>query len=801
MTPGIPGTPGTPGNISTPDTTMTPDAPTSPVMTNPLLDSLTDAQKKAVEHLDGPLLVLAGPGSGKTTVVTRRIANLIDSGIPPWQILALTFTNKAAGEMRERINTLVPENVPGRRGLTVATFHSFCVRLLRNYASQANIHERFSIYDGADQREAIKQSMKEAGLSSSNWTPASVGAAISNAKNQLLTAEAFAQEASDFYARSIAKAYVGYERRLKDNNALDFDDLLMLTARLLKNNNDVRDELQQRYQYLLIDEYQDTNHAQFVIAHSLAASHSNICVVGDPDQSIYGWRGADIRNILEFETLYPDAVVIPLGQNFRSTAHIVEIASKLIENNTKRKKKTLHTELGEGEKAQVIICQDEHHEAKVIVDDFKRLHDDNDVPWKEMAVLYRVNSLSRVLEEAFRSASVPYVIARGTAFYDRKEIKDALAYLRYAANPSDEVSMRGIINTPTRGIGKTTLDRIENHAIFNPSRMIDVLQNPEQVEGVSARAVGSIQKFNTMVNGWRVMNEHEGMLLEAQSGLAELIERMIRESGLEAMFKKSRTEEDFERLENLGELVSAAADFVPPDASDLGMVDTEGNALELPEPTVLDLLSMFLEQVALVSDADMIDPANGAVTLMTLHAAKGLEFDGIAMAGLEQGLLPHQRAAHQESELEEERRLCFVGITRARKHLMLTRAAVRTHRGMRERTIESQFLGELPGDSIIYSDHAGVDDGYVYGGGGGGSYKDEFGPSSGDTGSWSPKSGSRSGGDSEFPVGCRVMHPKFGLGKIEAITRRPAGSSAQVTFSSVGTKTLILEYAKLQRVD
>ena len=777
---------------------------------NRLLDGLTQPQQEAVGHIDDPLLVLAGPGSGKTTVVTRRVANLIAQGIPPWQILALTFTNKAAGEMRERIEKLLPENLTGKRGLTISTFHSFCARLLRRYAHAAGLSERFSIYDTADQREAIRQALKEAGLDSKNWTPASLGSAISNAKNQLLDAAAYTAQASDFYTRTIAKAYTNYERILKKNDALDFDDLLLVSARLLKHNESVRRELQERFQYIMIDEYQDTNYAQFVIAHALAASHRNICVVGDPDQSIYAWRGADIRNILEFEEHYPNAKVIALGQNFRSTGHIVEAASALIQHNSRRKHKDIFTELGAGDKPVVVMCFDEHHEARLIVDEFKRRREEG-VPWREMAVLYRVNALSRVLEEEFRNANVPYVIARGTAFYDRKEIKDALAYLRIVANPNDEVSLRRIVNTPTRGIGDTSLNKVEIFAINNQLRLFDALQRAGEISDLSARAVNAMTRFTAMVAAWRTAasgNTASGtdMLMPGSHGkaaLAELVERIIRESGLEMMYKKSKAEEDRERLENLDELINAAAEFVPPE-------DESGQVREF---TLLETLSAYLESVALVSDADAIDPANGAVTLMTLHAAKGLEFEVVAMAGLEEGLLPHLRAATSPSELEEERRLCFVGITRAKRHLLMTHAAWRTQRGLRERTISSQFLRELPSDRVVFSDQAGEDD-----------HSDAFGDDdfSADitTGSARPwgrgsydvagrstrssslsRSLGRTSANVEFPVGTLVMHPKFGLGRVEVYTPRATGSSVQVAFHSVGRKTLIVEYAKLQRVE
>ncbi len=787
-----------------------------------LLADLTEPQCDAVRHRDGPLLVLAGPGSGKTTVVTRRIAHLIAHGVQPWQILALTFTNKAAGEMRERIYELLGAAVDDYRAPTVATFHSFCARQLRRFAEFVDLAPNYSIYDSADQRDAIKQSIVEAGLSSKNWTPGSVAAAISNAKNKLLEADAYAAEADDFYTRSIAKIYRIYERILQTNDALDFDDLLMRMARMLRDSQEVRERFQQRYQYLLIDEYQDTNHAQFVIAHSLASAHQNICVVGDPDQSIYGWRGADISNILEFEEHFPNAVVVALGQNFRSTGHIVDTAAGLIQNNRRRKHKRLHTELEDGAKPTVVMCRNEQHEAALVAEYLQRLRDDDDLPWKEMAVLYRINALSRVLEEALLAAQIPYVIARGTAFYDRKEVKDALAYLRLIVNPNDEVSLRRIINTPTRGIGKTTLTKVELFGYNQQLRLFEALGRVGEVTGLTTRAVGAIGRFVTLVEGWRraaagdflppsplgrgVGGEGEGcastvrkedplpppdegegvgenLLPQAEgdsepfvesSSLGGLVERIIRESGLEAAYRDSKSEEDRERLENLAELISAATQFVaqPIDFDEDAQADT----------TLLGGLTAFLESVALISDADAIDPESGTVTLMTLHAAKGLEYAAVAMVGLEENLLPHIRAVGNEMELEEERRLCFVGITRAKRHLQLSRAAVRTHRGLREPTMESRFLTELPGESIVYSDQS-----------------DAVGYFDGDD----DMQVARLDGETpcgEFPVGCVVRHPKFGLGRVEAVMPQVMGSKARVEFPTVGTKTLILEYAKLERV-
>ncbi len=744
-----------------------------------LLANLTEPQREAVRHVDGPMLVLAGPGSGKTTVVTRRVGHLIALGIPPWQILALTFTNKAAGEMRQRIEPMLPDGLPGRRGLTVATFHAFCVRLLRRYADEAGISPRFSIYDQADQRDAIKRALGEANLSAKNWTPASVGAAISQAKNRLQEADAYAGQASDFYTRCIGKVYRAYEKILAANDALDFDDLLLRVAKLLRAAEPVRRELQERYQYLLIDEYQDTNHAQFVIAHTLAAAHKNIFVVGDPDQSIYGWRGADITNILEFEEHYPKARVVPLGQNFRSTGHIVEAAAGLIRHNRRRKHKNLHTELGPGEHPTVARCSDEHREATLVTDELRRRHEEDGFAWKDMAVLYRINALSRVLEEAFRAAQIPYIIARGTAFYERKEVKDALAYLRVIANPRDDISLRRIINTPARGIGKTTLDQIEIFAIDRQLGLREALGRVDEVEGLSARARTAVKRFAKTLGEWTAPIRVGGG--EVGGMLGELVERVVRESGLEAMYQRSKAEEDQERRENLGELISAAAEFVPPEP------DRAAGASDDPpdEPSLGAVLDAFLESVALVSDADLIDPSKGVVTLMTLHAAKGLEFAVVVMVGLEEGLLPHRRAAESELELEEERRLCFVGITRAKRHLLLTRAAVRTHRGIRQRTIDSQFLKELPAESVITCDFAGdvdeLDDPY----------------SAGDDGR-RPTGG---GAYADFPVGCLVRHATFGLGRVESITPRANGASARVRFNTVGPKTLILAYARLERVE
>jgi DNA helicase-2/ATP-dependent DNA helicase PcrA len=760
------------------------------------LAGLTEAQREAAMHLDGPLLVLAGPGSGKTRVITHRIAYLLSQGIPAWSILALTFTNKAAGQMKQRVETMLEGTGHDAARLTVMTFHAFCARLLRRHAEAAGISPRFSIYDTADQREAMKRAIGEANLSTQNWTPGAMLSAVSAAKNQLIDAEAYAARAGDFAAKSIAKVYRAYERIMAAASALDFDDLLLKTARLLRDSAAVRGQLQKRYQYVLIDEYQDTNHAQFVIAQMLAPPPAgNICVVGDPDQSIYAFRGADIRNILEFQEHYPTAKVIPLGRNFRSTGHIVAAAAGLIRHNKRRKHKDLSTELGEGEKVRVVQAADEHHEAQIVLDLFRARRESGGA-WKDMAVLYRINALSRVMEETLRDAQVPYVIARGTAFYERKEVKDALAYLRLIVNPNDDVSLSRIVNVPARGIGSTTMGRLETWAAGRGLPLLEAMRRAGQVEGIGPKAVKAMGSFTAMIDRCRdaAAADTGDPAAGRAPDLAGLVERVVRESGLEAMYAKSKTDEDAERLENIEELISAAAQFTPPVVEEENREAASG----------LDVLAAYLESVALVSDADAIDPESGAVTLMTLHAAKGLEYDTVAIIGVEEGILPHSRSVMEERAVEEERRLCFVGMTRARRRLMMSSASVRTHRGMSQSTIPSHFLGELPEGAIERVDEtAGAT------GAGGLTYEplDEDGGDDG-TAEWGRAStdaardrrhAAASGLAREFPVGTLVRHPRFGVGRIESIGRQGQATRARVMFASAGTKTLILEYANLTR--
>jgi DNA helicase-2/ATP-dependent DNA helicase PcrA len=725
--------------------------------------SLTEAQQEAVTHVHGPLLVLAGPGSGKTTVVTQRIANMIASGIAPWNILALTFTNKAAQEMRDRVYTLLDGQSLQARGLTVATFHAFCARVLREWGDRIIGTTTFTIYDTADQRSAVKAAIRACELNESNWKPASVLAAISAAKNKLIDVETFQEEASDFYSKSIAKIYRAYENILRGNDAVDFDDLLLKTAQLLFGDEEVRHRLQERYQYLMIDEYQDTNHTQFVIADSISKNHRNICVVGDPDQSIYAWRGADIANILDFEEQYSDATIVPLGRNFRSTGHIVNTSALLIEHNKQRKEKKLYTELDDGNMPTVLSLEGEHEEAEAIVREVVKLREEG-VLLKEMAVLYRVNALSRVLEDAFRSEGVPHVVARGTAFYARQEIKQALSYLRLLVNPRDDVAFVRIINTPTRGIGATSISRLEQLAINHGLPMLESISLASKEQGFTARAVTSMKKFAATFEQWQIDGRSDESLTAAGS-LADLVERVVRESGLEEFYTKHAGEDDLERLQNLEELVSAAADF-----------EERAESEEEEPPTPLHVLFSFLEHVTLVSDADAVDPKNGAVTLMTLHAAKGLEFDFVAIAGLEEGVLPHERSLYENNQMEEERRLCYVGITRARKHLLLTNARRRTQRGLSNRTMASRFIREMAGgsgESVSLHEEVAADNWKVP------SQEDVY--------------------QDEITVGTIVRHKRFGLGKVQRIIRRSRGSTVTVQFRG-GVKHLVLEYANLEIV-
>ena len=704
------------------------------------LQQLTLSQKKAVYHKEGPLLVIAGPGSGKTRVITYRIAALIDSGVRPYNICAITFTNKAAEEMRQRAFAL-----GASAGAHIRTFHSLCVRILREYANRANINPNFSIYDDSDQARCMKQAVKDCRLDAANFSPARMLDAISTLKNKLIDPESLKNEANDFFTTKLSEIYLAYQNILNERNGLDFDDLLMKTAFVLRDCPDVCQELGERFQFLLIDEYQDTNHAQYMIARALASQHNNICATGDPDQSIYRWRGADIRNILAFEHDWPDATIVKLVENFRSAANILFVADALIAYNRNRKEKKLVPVKPDSKEVGITAYEDETQEAHGIAQQIKELTMQGS-SLRDIAIFYRVNSMSRVLEEAFIYNKIHYQIVRGVEFYRRKEIRDLLAYLKILVNPDDEIALLRIINTPARGIGKVTIDKVKNYAARHGLTFFNALKKVEHIETLSKGAKAKLAVFFNMLIQFK----------ENISGpVAPLAERIFAESGL-AQSLRAAGPEGQDDLENVGELINAAAKYDQ----------------RTEEPSLLD----YLQEISLFSDTDAYDASSESVSLMTLHAAKGLEFDNVFIVGVEEGLLPHERTntAEDEEEMEEERRLLFVGITRAKSGLHISYARYRTIRGQMLRTIPSRFLFELgrdvseqPEDDRCYDDD---NSGYS-----------EDAPC--------------------FKSGQLVRHNSFGLGRIEKFIDMGQNSVVVVKFNSGLTKSLMVQYANLSMID
>jgi DNA helicase-2/ATP-dependent DNA helicase PcrA len=712
-------------------------------MHNTLSQQLTASQRKAVFHTEGPLLVLAGPGSGKTRVITYRIAALIDSGVRPYNICAITFTNKAAEEMRQRAFTLGASG-----GAHISTFHSLCVRILRQYSDQAAIHPNFSIYDDSDQSRCIKLAVKECRLDTTNFSPARMLDAISTLKNKLIDAESFKAEAVDFFSIKLAEIYLSYQNIMNELNGLDFDDLLMKTAFLLRDCPEVCRELGERFKFLLIDEYQDTNHAQYSIAKSLVSGHNNICATGDPDQSIYRWRGADIRNILAFENDWPDATVVKLEENFRSTANILAAADHLIAFNRNRKIKKLIPVKSEGQGIRVTGFEDENEEAHAVARQIKELTGKG-ASLNDIAVFFRVNAQSRPLEEAFICNKIPYQIVRGVEFYRRKEIRDLLAYLKVLVNPSDEIALLRIINTPTRGIGKVTTDRVSAYAARHKITFFEALKNASHIDSLSKAAKAKLSVFVNMI---------EQFSKDAGGHVAPLAERVLTESGLAESFHAGGPD-GLNALENANELINSAAEY-----------DKQAE-----QPSLLD----YLQQISLFSDTDAYDATSDRVALMTLHAAKGLEFENVFIAGVEDGLLPHERSNTREDEeqLEEERRLFFVGITRAKSGLYISYARYRTLRGQFLRTIPSEFLFEL---GTNFSEQAPQDD-----------FEIDDDNHYDDTSQITP----------HFQPGQLVRHDKFGLGRIKQFNDMGENSVVIIKFNSGQTKTLMVKYANLKKVD
>lgn len=634
---------------------------------NPIFDTLNDRQCEAVKHTEGPLLITAGAGSGKTKVLTCRIAHLLELGVAPYRILAITFTNKAAKEMKERVTNLVGAQADS---IWLSTFHSFCAKLLRFEIDGFHGYTRnFTIYDSSDQLVLVKDCLKKLNLDDKQFTPRSVLGTISSAKNVLMDAKAFAAKASDFYEQKVADVYAMYQEKLRENNAVDFDDLLFLAVRLLQENEEVREKYQTRFQYILVDEYQDTNHAQYALTKILAARWRNICVVGDADQSIYAWRGADIRNIIDFTRDYPDAASIKLEQNYRSTKTILHAANAVIDNNESRPKKTLWTENPTGNKIIHYQAQTEHDEADYIAGVIYNRHEISHEPYGDMAILFRTNAQSRVLEEKLMRYAIPYTMVGGTKFYDRKEIKDVLAYLRLLYNPEDSLSLTRIINVPKRNIGATTMEHVAAYAEAQGISLFEALSSTDEIP-VTKRAKASLENFAAMI--FDLLNDIEG------KDVLSLIETVIKQTGYGDMLDKE-AEHDPQgesRKENVGEFLSVAKDYMDS--------NPEGN------------LQDFLENVALVSDVDDFESSDSKVTLMTLHAAKGLEFPVVFLTGLDEGLFPHSRTLMDPAQVEEERRLAYVGITRAERQLYVTNAVTRTMYGRISAYMPSRFLAEIP---------------------------------------------------------------------------------------------------------
>ena len=709
-----------------------------------LRKELTESQQQAVFHVEGPLLVLAGPGSGKTRVITYRIAALIEAGVAPWNICAITFTNKAAEEMRQRAMLLGASG-----GAHISTFHSLCVGVLRRYAEAAGIDRNFSIYSEADQKRCMKQAVKDCEIEVSNFPPARMLAAVSTLKNQLIDAETYATEAQDFFSEKLAAVYSRYQTILRQCEAMDFDDLLTETAFLLQREPDIAGELGDRFRYLLVDEYQDTNYAQYQIARLLASGHANIGVTGDPDQSIYRWRGADIRNILAFEKDWPDATVVKLEENFRSVPSILTLADKLIAFNQHRKAKRLVAVKEATGELSTTAYEDAESEARGVADTIGEMKDAGR-SLNSVAVFYRVNSMSRALEEAFIRKGIPYQVVRGVEFYNRKEIRDVLAYLKLVANPRDEMSLLRIINTPTRGIGKVTIDRVVNYADRNRVSVYEALKKAEHITSVSKSAKGRLLAFANMIESFRVA---------AAGEVAPLIRRIVDDSGMVRSLEATGSE-GANALENIDELIDAATTY-DQQAEEPGLVD-------------------YLQKVSLFSDADAYDAGSDCVALMTLHAAKGLEFEDVFIIGLEQGLLPHERSLDQveRDEMEEERRLLFVGITRAKTNLHLSCARYRTIRGQTTRTVPSQFLFEL-GLNPERIEEDQCDD----------LWRDDV-ESIEESVATEP----------EFAAGDLVRHKTFGLGRVKQYVNMGPKSIVTVVFNAGGEKSLLVEYAGLTRM-
>ncbi|MGW1104085.1 DNA helicase PcrA [Streptomyces sp. NPDC002540] len=749
-----------------------------------LLDGLNTEQRAAVVHAGSPLLIVAGAGSGKTRVLTHRIAHLLaERGVHPGQILAITFTNKAAGEMKERVEQLVG---PRANAMWVMTFHSACVRILRRESKKLGFTSSFSIYDAADSKRLMALVCRDLDLDPKRFPPKSFTAKVSNLKNELIDEETFAGQAADGFEKTLAQAYAMYQSRLREANALDFDDIIMTTVHLLQAFPDVAEHYRRRFRHVLVDEYQDTNHAQYTLVRELVGpagerdAPAELCVVGDADQSIYAFRGATIRNILQFEEDYPNATTILLEQNYRSTQTILSAANAVIERNESRRPKNLWTNAGTGARITGYVADTEHDEAQFVADEIDRLTDAGDAKAGDVAIFYRTNAQSRVFEEIFIRVGLPYKVVGGVRFYERKEVRDVLAYLRVLANPEDTVPLRRILNVPKRGIGDRAEAMIDALSLREKITFPQALRRVDEAYGMAARSANAVKRFNTLMEELRT-------IVESGAGPAVVLEAVLERTGYLAELQASTDPQDETRIENLQELAAVALEF----EQERGEAGEEGAGT----------LAEFLERVALVADSDQIpdedEDGSGVITLMTLHTAKGLEFPVVFLTGMEDGVFPHMRALGQVKELEEERRLAYVGITRARERLYLTRAAMRSAWGQPSYNPPSRFLEEIPDQHLEWKRT--------------GPMAAPAGPTSGITSSLS-SSRARSGPSgfatrrtSDKPtitlvVGDRVTHDQFGLGTVTAVEGIGDQAKATVDFGDERPKKLLLRYAPVEKL-
>lgn len=722
---------------------------------------LNKEQLEAVKTIEGPLLILAGAGSGKTRVLTYRIAHMIkDIGIYPSQILAITFTNKAAGEMKERVRKLIGDEA---ENMWISTFHSSCVRILRREIDKLGYNKDFAIYDTYDQKALVKQCMVELGINEKEISEREIMNKIGSLKDELKTAEEFKKENENIQHKyrlsRIADVYLLYQKKLKNNNALDFDDIIFKTVELFKKHSDVLEFYQRKFKYILVDEYQDTNRAQYELIRLLAERNRNICVVGDDDQCIYAWRGADIRNILDFEKDYPDTKVVKLEQNYRSKANILEAANCVIRHNVQRKNKNLKPVLDKGEKIKIFRADSDADEGRFVASEIKRTMEMEGKSFKDFAVLYRTNAQSRIFEDQFIKAGIPYRIIGGLKFYDRKEIKDILAYIKFINNPVDDISLGRIINVPKRNIGDTTVQKVSEYASESDECLYSVLLDIERVPGLSQRSISSIKKFVSMINGF--------IRKKDETNVSVLIEEILDATGYINELRNSKEPDDISRIENLKELVSAAVDF-------------ESSSDDKS-------LSAFLEKVTLVSDIDNFDENADTVVMMTVHSAKGLEFPVVFMVGMENGIFPGTQSLADPDEMEESRRLCYVGITRAKERLYMTSAQVRRVFGRTVSYAQSDFVNEISnefketnGISKInhLNNNRGNEERRVV----------------------EPKPQRETIPSDSIHVGMKVKHEKFGFGTIVSISKEGSDTKLTIAFENMGVKKLMLGLAPLQAV-